>query len=142
MGGRGTYAAGNHVAYQYETIGYVEGVKVLQLIDKNKTQKLPEESQSSNAYIKLNKDGSFCQYREFNDKHELVLEIGYHPEEIVTYTKTKIPVLHIHEYHPDKSGKEWRDKARKLTKEEFSKYKKYFVGLNQEDLDKQKEWLK
>jgi hypothetical protein len=30
MGGRGTYAAGNNVPYTYETVGKIEGVKVLQ----------------------------------------------------------------------------------------------------------------
>ena len=29
MGGRGTFAAGKNVAYQYETVGNIEGVKVL-----------------------------------------------------------------------------------------------------------------
>ena len=30
MGGRGTYASGNAVPYTYETIGKIEGVKILQ----------------------------------------------------------------------------------------------------------------
>ena len=30
MGGRGTFASGNNVAYSYETVGKIEGVKVLQ----------------------------------------------------------------------------------------------------------------
>ena len=30
MGGRGTYASGNNVSYTYETVGKIEGVKVLQ----------------------------------------------------------------------------------------------------------------
>ena len=29
MGGRGTFASGNNVAYSYETVGKIEGVKVL-----------------------------------------------------------------------------------------------------------------
>ncbi len=29
MGGRGTFAAGNFVDFTYETVGYVNGVKVL-----------------------------------------------------------------------------------------------------------------
>lgn len=30
MGGRGTYALGKNVPYTYETVGYINGVKVLQ----------------------------------------------------------------------------------------------------------------
>ena len=30
MGGRGTFAAGKNVAYTYETVGKIEGVKVLE----------------------------------------------------------------------------------------------------------------
>ena len=34
MGGRGTFASGNNVAYSYETVGKIDGVKVLQKLDK------------------------------------------------------------------------------------------------------------
>ena len=59
MGGRGTFASGNNVAYSYETVGKIEGVKVLQKLDKNASGGLPEEAHSSGAYIMLNKDGNF-----------------------------------------------------------------------------------
>ena len=29
MGGRGTFAAGKNVAYTYETVGFIDGVKIL-----------------------------------------------------------------------------------------------------------------
>ena len=49
MGGRGTFASGNSVAYNYETVGKIEGVKVLKgTSDKHS---LPEEAHSSDAYI-------------------------------------------------------------------------------------------
>lgn len=51
MGGRGTYAAENNVAYTYETIGKIAGVKVLSGL--NGKHGLPEEAHSSRAYIKL-----------------------------------------------------------------------------------------
>ena len=35
MGGRGTFASGNHVGYTYETVGMIEGVKVLQGLNGN-----------------------------------------------------------------------------------------------------------
>ena len=39
MGGRGTFAAGKQVAYTYETVGKVDGVKIINPIDKSKSLK-------------------------------------------------------------------------------------------------------
>ena len=61
MGGRGTFAAGNAVAYSYQTIGTIYGVKVLDGI--NGKHGLPESAHSSDAYIKLNHDGTFSEMR-------------------------------------------------------------------------------
>jgi len=36
MGGRGTFASGNNVAYTYKTVDKIAGVKVLQPIDSKK----------------------------------------------------------------------------------------------------------
>ena len=41
MGGRGTFASGNPVPYSYETIGIIDGVKVLQKLDKKASAGLP-----------------------------------------------------------------------------------------------------
>ena len=51
MGGRGTFAAGKQAAYTYETVGKVDGVKIINPIDKSKSLKLPEESHSSVGYV-------------------------------------------------------------------------------------------
>ena len=53
MGGRGTFAAGRPVAFQYETVGEIDGGKILEPIDKKRSRRLPEESHSERAYIKL-----------------------------------------------------------------------------------------
>lgn len=125
MGGRGTFASGNKVAYTYETVDKFEGVKVLEKIDKKAGGGLPEEAHSSSAYIMLNKDGNFRMYREYDDKHYLRFEIAYHPEKSIDPSRK--PVLHVHEYKPDN----FQDRdARPLTSEEYKKYKKYFKGLN------------
>ena len=63
MGGRGTFAAGKQIAYTYETVGKVDGVKIINPIDKSKSLKLPEESHSSVGYVLYDKDGVFHQYR-------------------------------------------------------------------------------
>lgn len=78
--------------------------------------------------ILLDKDDVFHQYREYNNEHEVILEIGYHHEK----TLGKGDVLHIHifkkpgiDYHNDPTtGK------RKLTRLEYEKYKKLFKGVN------------
>ena len=45
MGGRGTFAVGNKVPYSYETVGTIDGVKVLQ--GTSGKHGLPEEAHSS-----------------------------------------------------------------------------------------------
>lgn len=123
MGGRGTYAAGNNVSYAYETVGYIEGVKVLQGISNN-SKGLPVESHSSSAYIQLHPDGKFKMYREYDQDHYLLLEIAYHPEP--NLSKNHKPVLHIHKYKRN----DFTDRLpRLLTDEEYEKYKKYFKGV-------------
>ncbi len=129
MGGRGTFASGKSVAYTYETVGKIEGVKVLQPIDKKVSLKLPEESHSkNNNYILLDKEGVFHQYREYNDKHEITIEIGYHHEPKLGQGD----VLHVHLYNVP--GIDNRKEAQKFIigpgDTIYEKYKKYFKGVN------------
>jgi hypothetical protein len=122
MGGRGTFAAGNTVAYTYQIVGKIDGVKILQ--GMNGVKGLPVEAHSSSAYIQLHPDGKFKMYREFDSDHFLMKEIAYHPEPKLTGHNK--PVLHIHEYKRNN----FIDRApRLLTKSEYEKYKKYFKGV-------------
>ena len=122
MGGRGTFAAGNNIAHTYDTVGDIEGVKVLQGREGKKG--LPVEARSSNAYIQLHPDGTFKMYREFDRNHYLVKEIAYHRE--LKLSGSSKPILHVHEYKPgDFSGRT----TRLLTEAEHEKYNKYFVGV-------------
>jgi hypothetical protein len=73
MGGRGTFAIGNMVAYTYETIGFIEGIKILSGL--NGKHGLPEEAHSSHAYIKLKKDGTFHEMRVYDKDHYLKVQI-------------------------------------------------------------------
>ncbi|MDD5807120.1 MAG: hypothetical protein PUD02_07310 [Eggerthellales bacterium] len=123
MGGRGTYAAGRNVPYTYHTVGEIHGVKVLQKDEG--ASKLPEEAHSSSAYILLDNNGVFHQYREYDDGHRLTFEIGYHPEPNID--KSRKPVLHAHDYN---GSIENRGLAKPLTKDELTRYKKYFKGVN------------
>lgn len=125
MGGRGTFASGNNVAYTYETIGKYEGIKILKGIAGTGLHDLPSESHSSNMYMKLHKDGTMNMLRIYGKDHYLTKEIAYHPEPNLTGNHK--PVLHIHEYKRDNFAERT---PRLLTKSEYIKYKKYFKGLS------------
>jgi hypothetical protein len=132
MGGRGTFAAGNSVPYSYQTVGTIEGVKVLQPVEGSNHHGLPESSHSSDAYIKLDSDGNFKEMRLYDKSHCLYLEIGYHKEKSLT-GDNQTTVLHYHTYDQSfsksKEGSGGRSKAKPLTAEMKEKYKKYFKGL-------------
>ncbi|MBP5288446.1 MAG: hypothetical protein J6Z79_01050 [Clostridia bacterium] len=114
MGGRGTFASGKNVPFTYETIGTINGIKVLKGIQGK--HGLPEESHSSSAYISLHPDGSVKKLRIYNSDKTSRVDI----ENSIHQGKK---VLHAHDY---KNGK--RQPARPLTKDEKKKYKKFFGG--------------
>ena len=121
MGGRGTFAAGNPVPYTYETVGLIEGVKVLKGL--NGKHSLPEEAHSSNAYIKLKPDGTFHEMRIYDKDHYLKYEIAYHPEPKLG--PTGVPILHYHVY----DRKFNRSDAMKVPKAMKKHFKKYLKGV-------------
>ena len=126
MGGRGTFSVGKDVAYTYEKVDEIAGVKVLEPMDKRKSLKLPDESHSSNArYIVLDKTGVFHQYREYDENHKVVLEIGYHLEPKLGKGKQ----LHIHIYHTPGVENHAKADVRHLNDAEKVKYRKFFRGL-------------
>ncbi len=100
---------------------------------------LPESSHSSLAYMKLYSDGTFQEMRFYDKNHVLKFEIGYHPEESITGSKTK-PVLHYHVYDPrfsiTKEGNrfELRSQGVKLTKAMRKHFRKYFKGINMKEI--------
>lgn len=133
MGGRGTYAVGNNVAYTYEIDktfsenGKINGVKILKGVEGSGKHGLPEEAHSSSAYIKLKPDGTFHEMRIYDDEHYLIKEIAYHPEPQLNNGNRKENVLHIHEYQKDN----FKDrKPRFLKPDEIEMYKKYLRGVN------------
>lgn len=123
MGGRGTFAAGNIVAYTYQTVGKIEGVKVLS--GMNGKHGLPEEAHSSYAYIKLKPDGTFHEMRVYDKNHYLKFELAYHPEPKLDPSRK--PVLHFHEYDRHFN----RTVAKKATKAMKKHFKKYLKGVPQ-----------
>lgn len=74
--------------------------------------------------MKVDSDGNFVRYREYNPNKTSHFDIDYHKEPQITGNKIE-KVFHIHFY--DKNG--IRDVVgRRLTKEEFELYKKFFKG--------------
>lgn len=130
MGGRGTFAAGHEVEYTYETIGTINGVKVLRGI--NGKHGLPESAHSSTAYIKLDNNGVFREMRFYDKNHVLYLEIAYHPEVSLTGNR-HTPVLHYHTYDPlfskTKQKGKLRSDAIKLPGGMKKRLSKYFKGV-------------
>ncbi len=136
MGGRGTFAAGNPVPYQYEVNknfspdGKFHGVKVLKGIDGTGKHDLPVSSHSSSAYLKMNSDGTFNMMRIYDNNHNLKIEIAYHPEKSLGKGK----VLHYHEYSKSFSQTKNGDFTRTtkvLNKNSslYKQYKKFFKGV-------------
>lgn len=125
MGGCGTFASGNNVAYTYETVGMIEDAKILQGIPGKGKHGLPEESHSPNAkYIKLDRD-VFKEMRIYNEQKQVVLEIAYHREGKLN--SLHAPILHYHTY---KNGDfKTRSEAKILTEDLWMKYKKYLKGV-------------
>ncbi len=134
MGGRGTFASGNSVAYSYQTVGNIEGVKVLEGISGK--HGLPESAHSSSAYIKLNSNGTFREMRFYDKSHRLIMEIAYHPEKSLT-GDNHTPVLHYHIYDErfsqNKVGPFSRTPAKALTSEMKEEYGKFFKGIKLDD---------
>ena len=120
MGGRGTFASGNNVAYTYQTSGFIEGVKVLTGL--NGKHGLPEEAHSSSAYIILKPDGTFHEMRLYDKDHYLIMEIGYHPEGKVGYKGKN--VLHYHTY-----DRNFNRTTHRMPKAMRKHFQKYFKGV-------------
>ena len=131
MGSRGTdpHVLDREENRPYKTVGYIKDAEILE--GKNrKYHALPEVSHTPNAiYVKLNRDGTFRELRVFQDSR-LMLEIGYHREPLGNGK----PVLHAH----DIRGQEYENHpaARHLTREEWNRYRDYFVGLDLERIEK------
>lgn len=128
MGGKGTYSIGNNTAYTYKTVDMIGDVKVLKPLNEKKALKLPEESHTpGNKYVLLDKDGVFHQYREYDDNHKVIFEIGYHHEASLGSGD----VLHVHIHKTP--GVDGHNTAQKFTigpgHPIYEKYRFLFKGV-------------
>lgn len=94
MGSRGSFleSGGFSAPAKWETVDYVDGIKVLAPKDPNASISLPERSNTpGTSYLSYRKDGTFDQLRVFGDDRipKFDIDYGLHKGE-----KT----LHIHYY--------------------------------------------
>ena len=129
MGGNGTFASGKIVAYRWETVGEIDGVRILSLKDKGLSRKLPEEAHSSRMYILQHPDdGTFSQLRIYDHFHRLRFEVGFHREPPLD--RSGKSVLHYHVYtYPSGSSHFERSEARRLTEKMRKKLGKFMKGV-------------
>ncbi len=124
MGGRGTFAVGNNVAYTYKTVGKIDDVKILQPIDNTKAFKLPEESHTAgNSYVLLDKNDVFHQFRKYDENHRAIWEIDYHQES--SLGKGKVLHVHVHSI----PGVEGHNSAKKYIIVPGDQYYEKYINL-------------
>lgn len=114
MGGRGTFAVGKTVPYSYQTVGVIEGIKVLKGLGSK--HGLPEEAHTSSSYISLHHNGKVKQLRLYNENLTAKTDIEY------SVHQGKLS-LHAHDYI---NG--IRQPARVLTANEKKNFLKFFGG--------------
>lgn len=80
MGSRGSFleSGGFSAPARWQTVGYVEGIKVLAPKDPKASISLPERSNTpGTAYISYRKDGTFNQYIVFDESRMPIYRIDY-----------------------------------------------------------------
>ncbi|MBR3138328.1 hypothetical protein IKG41_03260 [Candidatus Saccharibacteria bacterium] len=130
MGSSGSYLkSGGFSSQEWEQVGTINGVKVLKKIGTKKGTKgnLPFYSNTpGTAYILLNSDGTFSQFRQYGEDRmpEFDIDYGRHDSDK--------PYLHMHTYN----GKA-RSKPTPITNEDgdiinkdlYEKYKGFLKGI-------------
>lgn len=125
MGGRGGFLAsgGFSTPAQWHSAGLLYGVKILERNDSSARIGLPGLSNTpGTAYVVLNKEGKFHQFRQFKKDRAPQFDIDYGIDKPLTGAARAI---HIHEY--DENGV--RQPGRFLTDAERRKYGKFFKGV-------------
>lgn len=123
MGSRGSFleSGGFSAPAKWETIDYVEGIKVLAPKDPKASISLPERSNTpGTSYLSYRKDGTFDQLRVFGEDRIPKYDIDYGIHKGEKY-------LHIHYYNDGVRSKD--PKRIKADDEIYIKYKSLFKGV-------------
>ena len=122
MGGRGAFSkSGGFTRKEYETVGEVAGVKVIESVDKKrKKDNLPYYSNTpGTSYIKLDSDGHFQQLRIYADDRRPLLDVDYGIDTPLTGDNKE---FHAHDWTDGHRGP-----GRHLTDDEMTRFSKYFI---------------
>ncbi len=123
MGGRGdALQKGGFTSQNYHSVGTINGVKILEKINRRPREKnnLPIMSNTpSTAYILLDEDGKFLQYRKYGSDRRALYDIDYG-----RHNSTE-DWLHIHFF---KGGREAN--TRELTPKEIKRIKPFLINLD------------
>lgn len=124
MGSRGSFleSGGFSAPAKWETVDYVDGVKVLASKDPKASISLPERSNTpGTSYVAYGKDGVFKQFIIFDDNRMPIYEIDYG-----THNHEKS--LHVHYYH---NGERSKDPIRIYPGDLlYEKHKRLFNGVS------------
>ena len=122
MGGRGDYLQkGGFTTQNYHVVGTINGVKIIERINRNPKEKnnLPIMSNTpSTAYVLLDENGSFLQYRKYGSDRRALFDIDYGRHHSTD------DWLHIHFY---KGGREAN--TRSLTEKEKRMIHPFLINL-------------
>lgn len=123
MGSRGSFleSGGFSAPAKWETVDYVDGVKVLASKDLKASISLPERSNTpGTSYVAYGKDGVFKQFIIFDDNRIPIYEIDYGPH---NHEKS----LHVHYYY---NGERSKDPIRIYPGDLlYEKHKRLFKGV-------------
>lgn len=127
MGGRSSFLAsgGFGTPARWHSTGLLYGVKVLERNDPESRTGLPGFCNTPGiAYIAVNMEGKFHQFRQYGRDRRPLFDIDYGEDTPLTGRGKR--ELHIHEY--DSNGV--RQPGRWLTDSEMRRYGKFFKGVD------------
>ncbi len=123
MGGRGSFvkSGGFSAPAKWQTVDYVDGLKVLSPKNPRASNSLPERANTpGTTYLSYNRDGTFKQLITFDNSRMPIYEIDYGQHQ-------GVKSLHVHFYENGnrQNNPLVLDKGDKL----YEKYKKFFKGV-------------
>ena len=129
MSSRGSRAKnGRYTDNEYKTTGVLEnGEEILEGLKNNHS--MPDYSFSPDSIYIIKKNGVFHAMRIYNEKHEPIVEIAFHPEPNLNNRNRHDSIWHMHKYSPNLE----RGSAELISEDVKIKYRKLLedIGYDQ-----------
>jgi hypothetical protein len=129
MSSRGSVAINHHYTNtEYKAIDTLKhGEEIIEGVGKNHS--MPDYSFKPNAVYVIKKKDVFHAMRIYNEQHEPIIEIAYHPEPNLNNKNRIDNIWHMHKYEPGLNRKQ----AEIITEDVKNKYRKYLedIGYDQ-----------